>query len=122
MTAPYYRFTEHGLSVDIASIDGGEVPIDPISFKWYIISEDDQRYLHDAEFQQKAKHSIAIADVNISDYDIVFLAGGWGGWGGWGAGALHMTWVTRRYSVKKPLKLTPPQHPLAQWATAPLAC
>jgi putative intracellular protease/amidase len=116
MTAPYYRFTEHGLSVDIASIDGGEVPIDPISFKWYIISEDDQRYLHDAEFQQKAKHSIAIADVNISDYDIVFLAGGWG------AGALHMTWVTRRYSVKKSLKLTPPQHPLAQCATAPLAC
>ena len=78
MTAPYYRFKEHGMSVDIASIQGGEVPIDPISFKWYIISEDDQRYLQDAEFQHKAKHSIAIADIDINNYDIVFLAGGWG--------------------------------------------
>ena len=103
MTAPYYRFTEHGLSVDIASIDAGEVPIDPISFKWYIISEDDQRYLHDAEFQQKAKHSIAIADVNISDYDIVFLAGGWGAAYDLGYSEVLGEKITQAYAAATPI-------------------
>jgi putative intracellular protease/amidase len=78
MTAPYYRFSENGMDVDIASIEGGEVPIDPKSFKWYAISKDDQRYLKDKEFQNKTKNSLKVADVDFSQYDIVFLAGGWG--------------------------------------------
>ena len=28
--------------------------------------------------QEKVKHSKAIADINILDYDIIFLSGGWG--------------------------------------------
>ncbi|MDG1065146.1 MAG: type 1 glutamine amidotransferase domain-containing protein, partial [Luminiphilus sp.] len=31
MTHPYYTFLDGGMAVDIASIEGGEIPIDPSS-------------------------------------------------------------------------------------------
>ena len=78
MTHPYYTFLDGGMQVDIASIKGGEIPIDPQTFSRPVISPDDKRYLDDAGAQAKAKNSIKIDDVDISQYDIVFISGGWG--------------------------------------------
>jgi len=78
MTAPYYEFSDGGMKVDLASIKGGKIPIDPISFKWFIKSEYDDRFLKDPEFQQKANQSLKIDDIDFTDYDIIYLAGGWG--------------------------------------------
>jgi len=78
MTAPYYEFSDGGMNVDLASIKGGPIPIDPLSFKWFIKSEYDDRYLKDPEFQRKANHSLRIDDIDFTNYDIIYLAGGWG--------------------------------------------
>ena len=78
MTHPYYTFLDGGMQVDIASIKGGEIPIDPQTFSRPVISPEDKRYLDDAGAQAKAKNSIKIDDVDISQYDIVFISGGWG--------------------------------------------
>jgi putative intracellular protease/amidase len=78
MTAPYYAFLDGQMVVDLASIEGGEIPIDPLSFRWYIEAPSDKRYRQDAEFQRKAQRSITIDDVDFGRYDIIFLAGGWG--------------------------------------------
>jgi len=78
MTHPYYVFLEAGMDVDVASIKGGEIPIDPYSFAYPIISDEDKRFQNDAVFQAKAKNSIRIDDIDFAEYDVVFLAGGWG--------------------------------------------
>jgi putative intracellular protease/amidase len=78
MTHPYYTFSDGGMEVDIASIQGGEIPIDPQSFLRTIRSPEDDRYLVDAAFQDQVKNSIRIDAVDINQYDIVFLSGGWG--------------------------------------------
>lgn len=78
MTAPYYAFLDAGMEVDIASIRGGDVPIEPASLRWPLISPPDRRYLGDPLFQSKVKRSFDIEMVDIGTYDIVFLAGGWG--------------------------------------------
>lgn len=78
MTAPYYAFLDAGMDVDIASIKGGAVPIEPISLGWPLISSADRRYLNDQQFISRVLRSFDIAMVDISKYDIVFLAGGWG--------------------------------------------
>jgi putative intracellular protease/amidase len=78
LTHPYYTFVDGGMSVDVASIVGGEIPIDPMSFRYMLRSPEDERFLQDSIAQAKVQHSIAIADVDMSDYDIVFLSGGWG--------------------------------------------
>lgn len=78
LTAPYYEFSDGRMEVDVASIRGGEVPIDPISFKWFVKSEYDVRYLSDPILQQKVKNSKNISEIDFKRYDIIYLAGGWG--------------------------------------------
>ena len=77
-THPYYTFLDGGMEVDIASIQGGEIPIDPQTLQFMIRSPEDDRYLNDAIARAKVKNSIPIDDVDIDQYDIVFIAGGWG--------------------------------------------
>lgn len=77
-THPYYTFLDGGMEVDIASVQGGEIPIDPQTLQYMIRSPEDDRYLDDAIAQAKVKNSIPIADVDIDQYDIVFISGGWG--------------------------------------------
>jgi putative intracellular protease/amidase len=78
MTAPYYAFRDGGMTVDVASVEGGEIPIDPMSFRWYIETSSDKRFRQDAQFRDQVQHSRKINDVDFTQYDIIFLAGGWG--------------------------------------------
>lgn len=78
MTIPYYEFLDAGLEVDIASIQGGEIPIEPIGLRFPMKSHQDKRYLKDEAAKEKTKHSLKIDDINFLEYDIIFMAGGWG--------------------------------------------
>ena len=78
MTIPYYEFLDAGLDVDIASIKGGEIPIEPIGLRFPMKSYQDTRYLKDDAAKAKTKQSLKIDDINFLEYDIVFMAGGWG--------------------------------------------
>lgn len=78
MTIPYYEFLDAQMSVDVASIEGGEIPIDPSSFLYFIKEDADKRYLKDDIFQAKVQNSIPLKEVDFKEYDIVFFAGGWG--------------------------------------------
>jgi len=78
LTVPYYAFLDGGMSVDVASIRGGEIPIDPSSFLWFLETPSDKRYREDPEFKAKVKSSRKIDSVDFTQYDIIFLSGGWG--------------------------------------------
>ncbi|HET7219010.1 MAG TPA: type 1 glutamine amidotransferase domain-containing protein [Vicinamibacterales bacterium] len=78
LTVPYYVFLDAGMQVDVASPLGGIIPVDPLSMKELIRTPDDDRLLGDAAFRDKLTHSLAIADVDFTAYDIVYFAGGWG--------------------------------------------
>ena len=78
MTVPYYAFLDAGMDVDIASPVGGIVPVDPQSLKAPIRTDQDDRFLADDDFRAKVTSSLAIGSLDMDDYDVVFLAGGWG--------------------------------------------
>ncbi len=78
MTAPYYEMVDGGVAVDVASVKGGPIPIDPLTMSWFIRSHYDDRYLDDPTLQEKVSNSLRIDDVDFTQYDIIFLAGGWG--------------------------------------------
>ncbi|MFT5573624.1 MAG: putative intracellular protease/amidase, partial [Cryomorphaceae bacterium] len=77
MTHPYYTFLDGGMDVDVVSIKGGAIPVDPQTLQYMIKSPEDERFLNDAVLQAKDQNSIAIADVDINQYDLVFVSGGW---------------------------------------------
>lgn len=101
MTAPYYEFKDGGMSVDLASIKGGQIPIDPLSFKWFIKSAYDDRFLKDPEFQWKANQSLKIDNIDFTNYDIIYLAGGWGAAYDLGTSEVLGQKITQAYTAGK---------------------
>lgn len=78
ITHPYYNFLDAGMQVDVASIKGGEIPVDPQTLSRMIKTAEDDRFLADAALQAKVKNSMRIDDIDFTQYDAIFLAGGWG--------------------------------------------
>jgi len=102
MTVPYYEFQDAGMHVDVASIKGGEIPIDPQSFLFMMKSEADDRYLKDDEFQDKVENSLKIEDVDFTQYDAVWLAGGWGAAYDFGQSEMLGKKIAEAYYAQKP--------------------
>ncbi len=78
MTVPYYLFLDAGMAVDVASPAGGTIPVDPLSLKPVLRSAHDDRFLADPVLRAKVTDSLAVGDLDMAAYDIVYLAGGWG--------------------------------------------
>ena len=77
LAVPYWALVDAGLTVDFASVAGGEPPADPTS------DGDDrpadvQRFMDDADAMAALKSTAAIDSVDASDYAVVFLPGGHG--------------------------------------------
>ncbi|MGW7885778.1 type 1 glutamine amidotransferase domain-containing protein [Staphylococcus xylosus] len=68
---PYNILTEADIAVDITSIEGGVVPLDPNSTQ----NNELDKY---AEFVAKIKDVPSIAEVDVAQYDAVYLPGGHG--------------------------------------------
>ena len=78
LTVPYYAFVDAGMIVDVASPTGGVIPVDPQSLRSIMRTDACDRMLADDELRAKLTDSMAVGAVNVVDYDIVYLAGGWG--------------------------------------------
>jgi len=78
LTAPYYEFTGGRVEVDVASVRGGPIPFDPMTLSRLVRSHYDDQYLRDPSLQDKTRNSLRIDDVDFTQYDIIYLAGGWG--------------------------------------------
>ncbi len=103
MTVPYYEFQDAGMKVDVASIKGGEIPVDPQSFLFMIKSKSDERYLEDKDFQLKVKNSQKIDDIDFTQYDVIWMAGGWGAAYDLGQSEVLGQKVSEAYYAQKPL-------------------
>ena len=78
MTVPYYAFQDAGMTVDVASPAGGTIPVDPLSLRRFLRTPSDDRFLSDCHFRQKTNASLPVSAINVADYDVIYLAGGWG--------------------------------------------
>jgi len=103
-THPYYNFLASGLEVDIASIKGGQIPVDLQTLTYVVRSPEDERYLGDDVLLAKVSNSLLIDDVDVSQYDIIFLSGGWGAAYDLGQSEVLTEKISEGYySDKKPL-------------------
>ena len=76
LSVPYYHFLEAGMNVDIASIEGGEIPVEPIPF--FIKTPEDKAFESNNLSVSKLKNSLKISNLDFKEYSIIFIAGGWG--------------------------------------------
>lgn len=78
LAAPYYVFVDAGAPVTLASVQGGQAPIDPKSDFPDNQTDATRRFLADAEAMTRLQKTIAISEVNADNYDVIFLPGGHG--------------------------------------------
>lgn len=76
--APYYAFIDAGIKVTIASVAGGQPPIDPKSELEDFQTLATKRYDTDSEVQRLMANTTKLLDLDASDYDAVFYPGGHG--------------------------------------------
>ena len=78
LTVPYYEFVDAGMTVTVASPLGGEIPVDPLSLKPALRTSADDRMLGDPSLKAALTSSRAVGDLDISQFDLIYFAGGWG--------------------------------------------
>jgi len=69
---PYEAFKKQGYDIDIASVNGGEAPLDGMSEK---DDEINTAFLN-GDGLQKMKNTFPVSEAKVSDYDAVFIPGG----------------------------------------------
>ncbi|KAG2435440.1 hypothetical protein HYH02_011940 [Chlamydomonas schloesseri] len=78
VVAPYRVWQKHGYSVTIASIKGGEVPMDEVSLAPPYATKEVEDFLLDDEAMKGLMESTPLSAISAADYDAFFLAGGHG--------------------------------------------
>ncbi|MEM7795578.1 MAG: type 1 glutamine amidotransferase domain-containing protein [Cyanobacteria bacterium P01_C01_bin.118] len=78
LACPYYIFLDADATVTLASIQGGQAPLDPKSHLDESQTDDTRRFLTDSAAQDALANTIAIDQVNAGDYDAIFMPGGHG--------------------------------------------
>jgi putative intracellular protease/amidase len=77
-TDPYYEFIDKGYDVVLASPKGGEPPVDPLSKMTENITTSNRRFQDDQSAQQKFKNTLKLEEVNVSEFEALFIPGGHG--------------------------------------------
>jgi putative intracellular protease/amidase len=75
---PYYAFLAAGFEVAMANPTGGPSPIDQGSMGENFFTDDCKKFMHDAAAVGMFMHQQKLADVDVSGYDAIYLAGGHG--------------------------------------------
>lgn len=78
LAEPYYAFVDAGARVDLASMAGGKVPIDPHSLHSSGNPPSVDRFLKDKEAMRKLEASLRVDSVSGERYSAIFLPGGHG--------------------------------------------
>ena len=73
----YDKMVNAGKKVDFVSPRGGYTPLDPVSIQQFV-QPVDWKYYADETFRNKLADTLKPEEVNASDYDVIYYAGGHG--------------------------------------------
>jgi len=76
--APYYVLKDAGAAITLASLKGGQPPLDPKSDLPENLTELTKRFRADKAAQVELANTKKLADVSAGDFDAVFYPGGHG--------------------------------------------
>lgn len=76
--APYYILHDAGIDLVLASVKGGQPPLDPKSDQADAQTQDTERFASDRAAQQALAATLPLASLNADELDAVFYPGGHG--------------------------------------------
>jgi putative intracellular protease/amidase len=76
--APYYVFKDAGVTLTLASPQGGQPPLDPKSDEPGAQTAATERFKQDPAAQQTLAHTVQLDTIKAADFDAIFYPGGHG--------------------------------------------
>jgi len=76
--SPYYHLKDAGAQVTLASLRGGQPPIDPKSHEPDFQTDATRRFADDQAAQNELANTAKLAEMKVEDFDGVFYPGGHG--------------------------------------------
>lgn len=76
--APYYAFVDAGAEVTLASVAGGQPPVDPRSSEPESQTEATRRFEQDEQAKAQLAQTLPLTEVNPDEFDALFFPGGHG--------------------------------------------
>lgn len=74
----YDYFKDKEVEIDLYSVKGGKVPIDPFSVSTLMLDYKTKNYMEDPEFMKLLDNTKSIHEADVSEYDAVYFTGGHG--------------------------------------------
>jgi len=78
LTHFYDVFKEEGITMDIVSPKGGNIPIDSRSLGLFTLDKKTKERYEDSKFMSLLKNTKSLSDINWKNYDVLYFAGGHG--------------------------------------------
>ncbi|MCX2472851.1 type 1 glutamine amidotransferase domain-containing protein [Pedobacter sp. MC2016-05] len=103
LAAPYYALTDKNVEVILASVKGGQPPIDPKSEDPSFQTDTTRRMDKDNVLLEKLKNTSSLAEVKMEDYDAVFYPGGHGPLWDLAESGVSQKLIIDFYDAKKPI-------------------
>lgn len=101
LTHLYDRTQQRGYEITIASPEGGDTPVDPVSLKPLYLDKLSKKYWNDPEFRNKLRHTKSLKEVFEQLFDGIYLAGGHGSMFDFPHNALLQTFIQKHYDGRK---------------------
>ncbi|WP_062570472.1 type 1 glutamine amidotransferase domain-containing protein [Pseudoalteromonas arabiensis] len=76
--APYYAFVDAGADVTLASVKGGQPPVDPNSAAPDAATDATKRFEEDSAAKTLMANTKPLSEINAEEFDAVFYPGGHG--------------------------------------------
>jgi len=101
--APYYVLKDAGADITLASIAGGQPPLDPKSADAAFQTDATRRFDADAAARAALAATLKLSDVSIDDFDAVFYPGGHGPLWDLAEDADSIALIERAFATAKPV-------------------
>jgi len=103
LAAPYYVLKDAGVDITLASVKGGQPPLDPKSNDAGFQTDATRRFEADAQAKAALATTRKLSDVSVDDYDAVFYPGGHGPLWDLAEDAHSIALIERAYASGKPV-------------------
>ncbi|MFD2830757.1 type 1 glutamine amidotransferase domain-containing protein [Corticicoccus populi] len=74
----YDVFNNNDFEIDLFSVSGGRIPIDPASISKAMLDKTTQKYYEDETFMEMLSNTREISEADSSLYDVIYFTGGHG--------------------------------------------
>ncbi|HDR8982643.1 type 1 glutamine amidotransferase domain-containing protein [Burkholderia vietnamiensis] len=103
LAAPYYVLKDAGVEITLASVKGGQPPLDPKSNEAAFQTDATRRFEADAVARAALATTLKLSDISVDAFDAVFYPGGHGPLWDLAEDANSIALIERAFTTGKPV-------------------